>query len=178
MQPTIYHDRNGIDVPARFCSHWKLFAIGTQITIALIGDYQPNRANLLWLSFVPYKLVPLFPLTSLLLLFLLFLHFLVEILRSIQLSAIWNVEVGQRVSPFTLAIIIVACHRCCCNLNGNKSDWRKAMLRLFYIILREICCKLLKYGLCTVHVRYSIWALAMSSSSLEIGSKILDSYFL
>ena len=42
----------------------------------------------------------------------------------IQLSAIWSVEAGQRVSPFTLAIIVVACRHCRCDLKDNESDAR------------------------------------------------------
>lgn len=65
----IYHDRNGIDIPAQFSSHSNLLAIDTQIAIPSIEDYQPNRTNLLLArtNLSPYfhslspPLSPLFP---------------------------------------------------------------------------------------------------------------------
>ena len=65
-RPPIYHDRNGIDIPAQFSSHSNLLAIDTQIAIPSIEDYQPNRTNLLVPTCLPISIVfrllsPLFP---------------------------------------------------------------------------------------------------------------------
>lgn len=116
--------------PARFCSHWKLFAIDTQIAIASIGDYQPNRANLLFDSPSGSCRTNLSLYFRCLSLPFSFSFSFLSLSRvqigcvGIQLSAIWSVEAGQRVSPFTLAIIVVACRHCRCDLKDNESDAR------------------------------------------------------
>ena len=62
----------------------------------------------------------------------------VQILSAgIQLSAIWSVEAGQRVSPFTLAIIVVACRHCRCDLKDNESDARDKTILVEMVKDRE-----------------------------------------
>lgn len=100
--PPIYHDRNGIDIPAQFSSHSNLLAIDTQIAIPSIEDYQPNRTNLLVPTCLPISIV--FRLLSPL---LCFPPILPDSSFGIQLSAIWNVEAGQRVNPFPIRVVAV-----------------------------------------------------------------------